>query len=487
MSLFFRMFILVAISSCCCCESIRIPETLTADFTYSPAFPVPGQAVIFKDASTGSPASWQWDFGDAALGSTQNPAHSYATAGSYRVMLTVTAGSNSNSTSKTISITQANVITAASPSFSDVSAAVAAARAGDTVLVPAGSATWGGYLSITKGISIIGAGIGNTIITAGSSRIISFSPDATTRANQDLFRVSGFAFRGSTSSVIELAESDSQTVPIRNVRIDHNRWENSGGYPISVNGNFWGVVDSNQFAGTLSFIILGNQGTSWNQFYPATYGTADNLYFEDNTFEGSSWFYFNSGHGGRWAFRHNTSTTPNMGTPLFDQHGNQDGGIYALMLCEIYENRFTGFTTGVNRWNYQRGGKLLMYNNTGISSAASPQISVNDDVNSPAPPIQWPYDSYFFNNIWNGTRVNAIEGADAGNHIAENVTFWNQKDDFNGTVGVGVGPLSSRPTTCTTGVGYWATDTKTLYRATATNTWTVYYTPYTYPHPLRQP
>jgi len=69
---------------------------------------------------------------------------------------------------------------------------------------------------------------------------------------------------------------------------------------------------------------------------------------------------------------------------------------------------------------------------------------------------------------------------------------------FNGTVGTGSGLLSARPSTCTAGMGgtfgasptgsfgvaYWATDTNTLYICTATNTWTAYYRPYTYPHPL---
>jgi hypothetical protein len=66
---------------------------------------------------------------------------------------------------------------------------------------------------------------------------------------------------------------------------------------------------------------------------------------------------------------------------------------------------------------------------------------------------------------------------------------------FNGTVGVGSGTLAARPSTCTTGVAYWATDQGSwnqsgsggqgeLFKCTATNTWTLYYTPYTYPHPL---
>lgn len=78
---------------------------------------------------------------------------------------------------------------------------------------------------------------------------------------------------------------------------------------------------------------------------------------------------------------------------------------------------------------------------------------------------------------------------------------------FDGTTGIGHGTLANRPTTCTHttapdgdeggGVMYWATDqgswnvsgdgrgSGVLYRCSATNTWTVHYTPYTYPHPLQ--
>src|SRR6266704_1133356 len=49
------------------------------------------------------------------------------------------------------------IINAASPSLVDVTTAIASAVDGDTVIVPAGTASWTGTLTITKGVSIIGA------------------------------------------------------------------------------------------------------------------------------------------------------------------------------------------------------------------------------------------------------------------------------------------------------------------------------------------
>jgi len=103
-------------------------------------------------------------------------------------------------------------------------------------------------------------------------------------------------------------------------------------------------------------------------------------------------------------------------------------------------------------------------------------------VNPTTPTIQQNRDYYCYTLTWNGTSFTGTA--------------------FNGTVGTGSGPLSNRPATCTAGPGgntpgvaYWATDQGNwnqsgsggqgqLYVCTATNTWTLYYTPYIYPHPL---
>lgn len=56
-----------------------------------------GQTVTFTDASTSDliyntdeAITWDWDFGDGATSALENPTHSYATAGTYTVTLTIT-------------------------------------------------------------------------------------------------------------------------------------------------------------------------------------------------------------------------------------------------------------------------------------------------------------------------------------------------------------------------------------------------------------
>jgi hypothetical protein len=97
-------------------------------------------------------------------------------------------------------------------------------------------------------------------------------------------------------------------------------------------------------------------------------------------------------------------------------------------------------------------------------------------------------------------------GADTGREIANRDWYTDNSDGnpqaqtspsspFNGTGGVGFGTLVNRPNSCTTGVGYWATDQGSwnqsgngfgqgqLFKC-ANNNWTMGYQPYTYPHPL---
>jgi len=63
-------------------------------------------------------------------------------------------------------------IVADSAGFDDVQAAYLAAAPGDTVKIPAGDVTWGASLSITKLVTLQGAGVGNTIIRRTGTSMI---------------------------------------------------------------------------------------------------------------------------------------------------------------------------------------------------------------------------------------------------------------------------------------------------------------------------
>jgi PKD repeat protein len=60
-----------------------------------------GDSVSFTDQSTNTPTSWSWNFGDGGTSTSQNPWHTYNTAGTYTVSLTVTNNYGSDTETKT--------------------------------------------------------------------------------------------------------------------------------------------------------------------------------------------------------------------------------------------------------------------------------------------------------------------------------------------------------------------------------------------------
>ncbi len=408
-----------------------------------------------------------------------------------------------------------------SPSLADVRAAISNANPGDTVLVPAGSATWTSNLVITKGIILKGAGQGQTIITSGyaggtdymdtSYFLVSYVP--LEPANNETFRISGFTFDFDNKCGGIFIQNTTRSV-INRIRIDHNHFQNNRGQALHVYGNVFGVADNNDWNVGI-FRINGLDRTTWANF-AYEFGSVDNFWIEDNTIR-----FTTDGDtpyiemGGRLGFRYNTCTTTRDNGGMFDLHDNNPTANSAAQGAEVYENNFDWGTYGL-RLTGITGGKSLWYNNHIISSGYC-QFGVaetmDDNGNHPAcSPIngqpQHVSDTYIFNNTINGATVLAnswwpyinqsldytglsdpytlSEGFAVGVVPRENVHFWKQVSSFNGSVGVGVGPFSSRPSSCTGNrVAYWATDTNTLYRWLPGSGWQTYYKPYTYPHPLR--
>jgi hypothetical protein len=436
---------------------------------------------------------------------------------------------------------------AATCSLADVQAAYALCDAGDIITVPAGDADWT-QLAFTKCVSLIGAGIGQTNIravfsgTAGGNAnnfLVYYLISAATKVN---FRISGFSFDHNLGCEGILITNNS-TTPAR-VRIDHISQSNldirASARTIETWGIVWGVVDNSVFyyddytyAKYRLLSPYGYNQTSWQQT-KWDFGSADNLYFEDNTF----YIYtmpITGGQGGRYCLRHNNFILNNGAASttlyLLDSHGNyarDDLTPYnwSAFGVEFYENTIDVKGRPLNILDL-RGGKALVYNNyitNGSATAHAIESKCREENSSGirghdslCPPAensisgqpQHVSDYYTWNTYKDGVKFFHPSGqhpwiqstvdyadpatfgydaslADHGVVPRKDVHVFSEVASFNGSTGMGSGLLAARPATCTLdGAAYWATDTSTLYRWKE-GAWSAFFTPYTYPHPMRE-
>jgi len=75
-----------------------------ARFTVAPGEPVAGTAARLADGSTGGAATWSWNFGDGKTSSLRNPVHTWSTAGTFEVSLTVTGPAGDDTATQTVTV-----------------------------------------------------------------------------------------------------------------------------------------------------------------------------------------------------------------------------------------------------------------------------------------------------------------------------------------------------------------------------------------------
>jgi len=489
----------------------------TADFIFEPDSPQMGVAVKFYDRSAGNPSQRLWQFGYFDFSFLKDPIRTFLSNRKFRVTLTVKNEFGSDKCTKYIDIGPPpdNIIIAKSCSQKDVHTAIAQANPGDTVIVPAGRATWTSNLVITKGVILKGAGIDKTVIVCNytgvggngspSQFFIAYAP-ASPAENQP-FRLSGFTFDINNKLTGGLLLKNTTNYHQTKIRIDHTKWINiQNADPVQqilhIYGYFYGVADNNHFEtpGRMRFEALDT--TTWaNETF--NFGTADNFYMEDNfiRFWIDDSFYLEA--AGRGAFRYNQiyCDVKSQYMPIWEPHDNQKNAWSAFMGLEVYENDVYLGTSNCNAVGF-RGGRSLFYNNrfyqTGSNVIAS---AAEDNYDSDNPPAHAPdgqpqhmSDTYIWGNYRNSVLLvnnfpytkSQLYYADEGCWIpTEDIHYWKHNPSFDGSSGVGVGPFSQRPTSCTTeGVAWWATDQNKLYRW-HNGQWELYYVPYLYPHPLR--
>jgi len=82
------------------------PVPPVADFTSDVTSGNAPLTVTFTDRSTGDPTAWNWDFGDGTDSTDRNPVHTYTSAGTYTVTLTVSNADGAVSKDGTITVLQ---------------------------------------------------------------------------------------------------------------------------------------------------------------------------------------------------------------------------------------------------------------------------------------------------------------------------------------------------------------------------------------------
>lgn len=236
---------------------------------------------------------------------------------------------------------------------------------GDTVTVPIGSCTWASTLTVSKSITLQGAGSGSTIITFTSAA------DPGINSTQDNTVIKGFDFKapGDTNSYILKISGDDWLVC-------YNIFESTvpgdklfGVFPSGPSGNPGptGVIFYNTFNDT-QVVCYGsaqmlNAGDDQHVLWAAALaiGGEDAVYIEGNTFNmTANGNVVDGNYGAAYVVRHNTFNVTGTGYTI-EAHSLLDSTKRAIKTWEIYNN----LIVGSNKFAPMliRGGTGVIFNN----------------------------------------------------------------------------------------------------------------------------
>jgi hypothetical protein len=451
---------------------------------------------------------------------------------------------------------KASNIPAASCSRSDVGNAVAQANDGDTVTIPACTQTnWSSTLTVTRCINLQGTGesatvLGDSVPKDGSdaSQIITFNVNCPTGT----LSLSNMTIVGVTPDSGSFNKGHIRILGTPGFfHVHHIVTSNPQTAFATTDTPSPGLFDHLSFPnctppehGALNFKASAFGGGSFGDgswSAPLIPGDSHQIYIEDSTWTCTDPTFVmdavDGDAGARFVFRFNTLTGVNTIVHGLDSSQRERSNRW----MEVYMNTFTyPATQAPDTMNWTRGGSSAVWGNTVVAPGGMNTIVKVANLRDTGAFIPWgqcngssPFDQnengqsgyrcadqpgsgtsnaisgnpptaaflgnivfpiYVFLNTLNGAETDTTGGATT-NHQQANRDYYTFTNSFNGTTGVGSGPIAARPATCTTGVAFWATDqgfwnTKTpgvaagqLYTCTATNVWTLFYTPFTYPYP----
>ena len=293
---------------------------------------------------------------------------------------------------------RAGNVNARSASETDVLTAVTLAKDGDTVVIPAGTARWSSQFTLTKAITISGAGIGKTIIyndrVGGTFFQITTVPGKHTR-------VTGIEFQNGSGNNGGIITHGNFNIlgPIKpgggDFRLDNCKIYGFKGGPVIHTQTALGVVDHCYISsadGTIgytyddSFGGYTNGDGSWAA--PSDYGGFNYaVYYEDCVFEmlsGSAAVFFDGTHGGRAVVRH---CYFKGGFKAVVSHHGTESRNRSFRHFEWYDCVIENFAsqTPLN----QRGGTGVVFNNRFIGGPNGVDVALLLTTDRPVDPTYW--------------------------------------------------------------------------------------------------